>query len=366
MKKLMITLAAALPLLGGAAVAEAAGSGWSPDTTPTTTTASSGSQATVVGTIVSVDATNGTFVANAFVVPPYGGGTSGTGGTSGPPNNGGGFGFQPGGFGGFGHGGTGGGTGTTPTTPTTGTSTTPWSGWRADDVSTTSTTTTTGPTSTPTEPTPTQVTITTNSSTTITLGHSTAPLSQLAAGDRFRALFTGSPTDSIGTLVASPALSVNAAAAPKRSELYAFVGTVKSTDTTAGTVTVDVTASIPSGLVASGTDATFTVGSSTLVIGGSSSSSSGTGFGLGFSTGSLSSVSTGDIVAGGLIGSAGETATQVEADPLMLLLDFPTSSTSSTTSSSSVRAATLKRAEALLGKTASKTKKTHKHAKKKH
>jgi hypothetical protein len=315
-KKFMISLAAALPLLGGVAVTEAAGSGWSPNTGTNAT------QAMVVGTVVSVDATAGTFVANAFVVPPFGG-EHGSAGGDGPGF--GGFGFFPGGFG---HDGTG------------------------------TTTTTTSTTTTPTAPTATQVTITTNKSTTITLGHSTATLSQLAVGDRFRALFTGAPTDAIGTLVASAALSVNAAAAPKQHQLYAFVGTVKSTDTTAGTVTVDVTAGIPSSLLAAGTDATFTVGTSTLVIGGSSTS------GLGFSTGSLSNVSTGDIVAGGLIGDAGETAAQVQAAPLMLLLDFPAgSSSSSSSSSSSIRASALKRAEALLGVTTSTTKKSKKSKK---
>jgi hypothetical protein len=239
-------------------------------------------------------------------------------------------------------------------------------------------------------PTPTQVTITTNASTVFHVGGVSNPsISSLAANDRFRALFTGSPTSPIATITSTPALSVEAASAPKQHQLYAFVGTVKSTDTTAGTVTVTVAAALPSSLVASGTDATFTLGRSTLVLGGSSSSSSSgsgsgssnsshSGFGGfggfgGFSSGGIGNIAVGDMLAGGLIGNAGMTAAQVEAAPLMLVLDLPMASGSSSgsTTTAAAKAAALKRAELLLGGTASKkhhsrTRHHSKHPTKKH
>lgn len=322
MRRILISLLVALPLLGaGIAQADTSGGG--------TTTATG--QAMVVGTIVSVDAGNNSFVANAFVVPPFGGG-SGSGEKSG------GFGGAPGGagfFGGFGGSGGFGGFG---------------GGFRTDlrarDLAGAQ------------EPTATQVTITTDSNTKLELDGKSATISDLAAGQRFRAVFTGSPTDSISTLVANPAVSVSARSAPKRHALYAFVGAVTGTDTTAGTVSVTVTASYPSGLVAGGSSATFTVGSSTLVIGGSGTN--------GFFGGSLSNVSTGDIVAGGLIGATGLTAAQVESTPLMLLLDLPLASSGTTTSASvrQAKASALTRAERLLGVTATKQTHAKRHARK--
>jgi hypothetical protein len=101
-------------------------------------------------------------------------------------------------------------------------------------------------------------TITTDASTTITIDGQPASVSGLAAW-----------------------------APPNPGTLYAFVGTVSST--TSGSVTVDVTSSIPSGLLV-GTD-TFSVGPQTLVFGNSNSSL----------LGSPSNVSPGDVVAGGLI-----------------------------------------------------------------
>jgi hypothetical protein len=141
-------------------------------------------------------------------------------------------------------------------------------------------------------------------------------------------------------------------------QLYAFAGTV--TGKTASTVSVTVSGSYPGGLIASGSSATFTVGASTLVLGGSS----------GFSQGSLANVGIGDVVAGGLLGPAGETAAQVESQPLMLLLDLPVSAGTGTTGATGtsgvsgtalkhLRADALRRAEALLGIRV-KAKKTHK------
>jgi hypothetical protein len=88
--------------------------------------------------------------------------------------------------------------------------------------------------------------------------------------------------------------------------LHAFVGTVSSTDTTAGTVTVNVTRPVPNGLF-SGTD-TFDVGSQTIVLGNSGST---------------------------LFGSFGN-----------VLVDFPQSSSSSSSSSSATATkASIRRAE---------------------
>jgi hypothetical protein len=56
-------------------------------------------------------------------------------------------------------------------------------------------------------------------------------------------LFSGSPSDSIQTLTASPALAVFASMPPTPKQLYAFVGTVTAIDSTAGTLTVNVSAS---------------------------------------------------------------------------------------------------------------------------
>jgi hypothetical protein len=125
-------------------------------------------------------------------------------------------------------------------------------------------------------------------------------------------------------------------------QFYAFVGTVTGTDTTAGTMTVSVTRSLPSSLIAGGSSATFTVGSHTIVIGGSSLTGGGSGAGLfgGLFGGSLAGVSQGDLVAGGLIGTAGMTAAQVQAAPLMFLLDLPapTATTGTTTTAAATKA----------------------------
>jgi hypothetical protein len=167
--------------------------------------------------------------------------------------------------------------------------------------------------------------ITTDGSTKVTVNGQTSSVSNLVAGDKFTAIFDGTPNEPLSTVTATPAVSVAAyAAAPTPNVLYGFVGTVAST--TSSSVTVNVSNSIPSALF-SGTD-TFTVGSSTIVLGNSGSS--------------LSSVAPGDVVAGGLLGPSGQSASTIESDPLQVLVDFPASlspgSSTSSTSSSTKRA----------------------------
>lgn len=87
--------------------------------------------------------------------------------------------------------------------------------------------------------------------------------------------------------------------------------------------------------------------------------------------GSISGVSVGDVVAGGLVGLGGQTASAIEADPLSVLVDFPASSGStpsatSGTSTAQVRSAAMKKALKLLGKDVSKTKKHSKKHTKRH
>ncbi len=279
MRRAVIALVLALPLTLGTSSARAhhgGGGGWG--------SGPSGPRAAVAGTVVSVDATAGTFVANAYVLTPP---TF----TGYPGHRGGGPGHGNGNQGGQGRG-------------RQGRLRAHWSG---------------SPTTTPTTPATTQVTITTNSSTRITLnGQQQTTVGGLAAGDRFASLFSGSSSDTIQTLNANPALAVFAHTPPTPKQLYAFVGTVTGTSgtTAPGTVTVTVADSYPSGFFSS--PATFTVGANTLILGGNSSTGNGL-FG-----GSLGNVSVGDTVAGVLVASAGETVAQVEALPLAALLDFPT------------------------------------------
>jgi hypothetical protein len=224
--------------------------------------------ALVAGTVVSVDTASGTFVGNAFVVPgfhaPGGAGEAGGSVNDDVAHRS------------FGHEGDGPGQ----------------------------------------LPPATQVTLTTDSSTRWAVNGRGGSLADLSPGDRFYALLPGASTDSLDTLVANPAVAVYAKTPPKPRQLYAFVGNVTGVDTTAGTVTVDVTRSLPSDLVPAGSDpVSFTVSSDTLVLGGTASG--------GLFGGSLSGVSTGDIVAGGLIAPSGLTLSQVSALPLRLLLDLP-------------------------------------------
>jgi hypothetical protein len=159
---------------------------------------------------------------------------------------------------------------------------------------------------------------------------------QLAVGDQFTAVYDGTSGQSLATIVSQPALWISAwsptGSAGSSDSLYAFVGTVASTDTSAGTITVNVTSSIPNGLF-SGTD-TFDVGSQTIVLGNSDE----TPFG------SLSGVTPGDVVAGGLRAPSGTSAATIESTPLEVLVDFPQSTSSSSSSASADRAST-KRAE---------------------
>ncbi len=172
-------------------------------------------------------------------------------------------------------------------------------------------------------------TITTDGSTQITINGQTSSVSNLTAGDKFTAIFDGTPNEPLSTITATPAVSVSAYAPPTPNVLYAFVGTVATT--TSSSVTVNVTNSIPTGLF-SGAD-TFTVSPSTIVLGNSTTSLFG----------SLSSVAAGDVVAGGLVGPSGQSASTIESDPLQVLVDFPTSlSTGSSTSSAKP---SIKRAE---------------------
>jgi hypothetical protein len=174
--------------------------------------------------------------------------------------------------------------------------------------------------------------ITTGGATQIRIDGQQSSVSNLAVGDYFTAVYDGTPDESLSTITSTPSLSVSAWAPSDGNLLYAFVGTVSSTDTTAGTITVNVTGSTPNGLF-SGTD-TFDVGSQTIVLGNSGS----TPFG------SLGSFSTGDVVAGGLIAPSGGPAGTVESTPLQVLVDFPQSSSSST-SSANAQKASIRRAE---------------------
>jgi hypothetical protein len=332
MKRVLITLMAAVPLSLGAAVAHA--------DTPGTGGGDGGSGSSqtpvvaVSGTIVSVNAVAGTFVADAAVVTePSQDGDQETGDDDSGLGSG-------GGQGSVGEQGPNGGQGT-------GGDSHNFGGDLKHDTNTT--------------PATTQVTITTNSSTKFRVGEQNATISDLASGDQFVALFNGSPSTDIRTLVTNnPALSVSAETPMTSQQLFAFVGTVTAVDPTGGTVTVNVQRSLPSALVPSGSPlVSFTAASDTMILGGSTSG--------GLFGGSLSNVSVGDIVAGGLIANSGETLSQIEATPLRLLLDLPASSASTPTTATAAKAKALRQALALLGdRSSTKKHKSHKRGKKSH
>jgi hypothetical protein len=297
MRRHLIGLLAALPL----ALAPAAAGAHSPGGGESGTGTLSGPVAGIVGTVVSVDATNGTLVANASVVSHLGdagehltvSNLPGLGGLGAPGHHSG------------------------------------------DSVTATSP--------------PSQVTITVGPSTRLNLGGHSATLADLAPGDQFFALFSGAATDSLDTLVANPPLLVFAKVAPRPRELYAFVGTVTAVDTTAGTVSVAVTRSRPSDLLPPGSaPVTYTVGADTLILGGPSAG--------GLLGATLGDVTVGDVVAGGVIADSGLSLTDVQALPLRILLDLP-AATGATGGGSQggPRSAVLRRALSLLeGKSVTK------------
>lgn len=326
MRRALVVVVAVVALMAGASVAEAHPGHWRwgprHGQPPTPVVA-------VAGTITAVNSAAGSFTANAFIPTGEGFGQHhGQGGFSG--RGGAGTGdfhrdFAPPG---------------SATAPGTATAPTPAA----------------APATTP-------VTITTNGSTTFRVNGHTATAADLAAGQRFVALLPGTPSESLQTLTASPALAVFAHTPPAARQLYAFVGTVTAVNATAGTVTVNVTNSVPNGLVPAGSGpATFTVSAATLVLGGPNPS--------GLFGGSLSDVAVGDVVAGGLVGTAGETLSQVEASPLQVLVDFPASAAPSTTTAAARRTSrqqALNRALSLFGaKTSAKKKSTAKHHKARH
>jgi hypothetical protein len=195
--------------------------------------------------------------------------------------------------------------------------------------------------------------ITTDGSTAIKIDGRPSSAGSLAVGDYFTAVYAGTPDESLSTITSAPALAVSVFAPVQADSLYAFVGTVSSTDTTTGTVTVNVTGSTPNGLF-SGTD-TFDVGSQTIVLG----NSGGTLFG------SLTNVAAGDVVAGGLIAPSGESASTVESTALGVLVDFPQSSSSSSSSTSAqAEKASIRRAERRAVKLLRREKAKHGHHKK--
>src|ERR1700733_5389703 len=236
MKRALITLLAAFPLALGTSAAQAHGPGhrgwgWGEGGAQP-----SSQVVAVAGTITSVDPTTTSFVASAYTPTGEGFGWHGPVGRPGQGNGR----FR--------------------------------SYWRS------------GPY---TMPAATSVTVTTNSSTKFRVDGQDGTFASLSPGQRFVALFNGSPGDSLQTLVSGPALAVVAHTPPKPHQLYAFVGTVNSVDTSADTVTVTVSNSVPSALVPSASNpATFTLSPSTLVLGGATTN--------GLFGGSINDVAPGD------------------------------------------------------------------------
>ena len=168
MRRILISVIASLPLAIGPSVASAHDNGYGHEGSPAPV-------ASVAGTVVSADAMNGTFVADALVLPPRsrtGHDEQAFGGRS----------FRFGGDSSF--------TRRSAHEPMT------------------------APTAM------TQVTITTDSGTKLKLNHAEATVGDLVAGDRFVARLSGSPGDSIQTLVSNPALRVSARTTPKESSVH--------------------------------------------------------------------------------------------------------------------------------------------------
>jgi hypothetical protein len=262
MKRILILMIAALPLAIGPAVASAHGDRAKNGGLPTPI-------ASIAGTVVSANAADGTFVADASVrIPGFstGRGDHGSGARSSRLHRDSNF------------------------------------SRRSDH----------GSMRTPTATT--EVTITTDAQTELKINHQDGTVGDLVAGDRFEATFSGSPADSIQTLVSNPAARVSARTPREAHRFYAFAGMVTAVDTTAGTVTVDVSRSRPDDLVPSGSaPVSFTVGPDTLIMAGTGPS--------GPAGASLADVSVGDTVAGGVIGDGRLTLSQVESTPLKVLFD---------------------------------------------
>ncbi len=211
----------------------------------------------------------------------------------------------------------------------------------------------------PTPPVTTHVTVSTDSNTKFVINNRTGSLSGLVPNSTFDGVFPGVPTDDINAVVSRSAVSIVAKTPPRHRELFAWVGTVTGVDTSAHTVTVSVTRSLPSSLIPTGSDpVTFTVDRRTLILGGS---------GWGLAGSSLNGVQVGDVVAGGAVGWSDMTATQVEALPLRLLLDLPAPTTGPLLTA---RDKQLRQALALLGKGSAKSthhkSKANRHRKARH
>jgi hypothetical protein len=297
MRRALISLLAAFPLACAPATALAS--------TGRATDGPQGPCATVAGTVVSVDAANHQFVANAYVLPTSAGNHCPI---------------------------------TAPPPPIL---TAPDRGPRAV-----------------TPPATTQVMIGVDTNTKIRVNDRAATLADLRPNATFYAVFSGQPTDPITTLVYNAAVSIQAKNPPRHRQLFAFVGTVINVSSSAGTVTVNVSQSLPNSLVPSGSaPLTFAVNRRTLVLGGNAAG--------GLNGGSVSGVQVGDVVAAGTVGWSDMTLTEVQSLPLRLLIDFPVAtSTGGAGLNPGTQTKALRRALSLLGlKTVSKHHKAKSHKK---
>jgi hypothetical protein len=160
-------------------------------------------------------------------------------------------------------------------------------------------------------------TITTDANTQVVINHQASSVSNLAVGDKFVAIYHGTPSEPLSTITATPAISIKAETGPAGKALYGFVGTVASTGS--GTLTVNVTGSFPQGMF-SGAD-TFAVGSQTKVFGNTN-------------------LAPGDVVAGGILAPTGASASTIGSTPLQLLVNYtPATSSPGTTTADQVRRA---------------------------